>query len=356
MAVVTADNHGPLLNVAMWIVMVPMIIIASTKIFTKYGTLRKLQIDDYLGLIAMLSSVGQCICTSEQIAHGLGQKQETVLQSELNCFYIAQYTGNIMYISAIFLTKLSSLYFFVCLTREGSKKRRLIHRSIVWIGTWNLISIIVIALQCQLPDPWVYEPGQCINVRAFWTINAVVDALTQVFIGLLPVYILNGLRMEDSKKRLTILLFSPNLLTLSLVILRIVYLYNTIDSTNYTWDSFNLALTTNLHSSFAIILSCIPFSKSIIDSLVVAPHIITDTTSGVLPSNRLKGAGRGKNNSYTKGSSHFLSGVASRTTTIVTATGGEAQELNEYISRAESQERMISGSTSPATSKAEWHS
>ncbi|KAF7945628.1 uncharacterized protein EAE97_004666 [Botrytis byssoidea] len=392
MAVVTADNHGPLLNVAMWIVLVPMVIIASTKIYTKYDTLRKIQIDDYLGLIAMLSSVGQCICTSEQIAYGLGQKQDTILQNEINRFYIAQYAGNIMYISAIFLTKLSSLHFFVCLTREGSKKRRLIHRSILWIGIWSLISIVVIALQCQLPDPWEYEPGKCINVvrylqvskfciltsvtvpqRVFWTVNAVVDSLTQVFIGLLPVYILNALKMEDSKKRLTILLFSPNLFpfvfrikrrvtnstinnrTLPILILRIIYLYNTIDSTNYTWDSFNLALMTNLHSSFTIILSCVPFSKSIIDSLIVAPHIITDTTSEVLSTDRLKGAGRG-NKSYIRGTSHFLSGGATRTTTIVTVSGGEAQELNEYISRAESQERMISGSTSPATSKAEWHS
>ncbi|KAF7908809.1 hypothetical protein EAE99_011679 [Botrytis elliptica] len=355
MAVVTADNHGPLLNVAMWIVLVPMIIMALTKIYTKYDTLRKIQMDDYLGLIAMLSSVGQFICTSEQIAHGLGQKQDNILQSELNRFYIAQYAGNIMYISAIFLAKISNLYFFVCLTREGSKKRRLIHRSIVWIGIWNLISIVVIALQCQLPDPWVFESGKCLNVRAFWTINAVVDSLTQVFVGLLPVYILNVLKMEDSKKRLTILLFSPNLLTLPLLTLRIIYLYNTIDSTNYTWDSFNLALITNLHSSFTIILSCVPFSKSIIDSLVVAPHIITDTTSGALSSDRLKAAGRG-NRSYIRGSSRFLSGGATRTTTIVTVTGGESQELNEYISRAESQERMISGSTSPATSKAERHS
>lgn len=76
----------------------------------------------------------------------------------------AQYAGNIMYISAIFLTKLSSLYFFVCLTREGSSKRRLIHRSIVVVGIWSVISIIVIALQCQLPHPWVFDPGQCINV------------------------------------------------------------------------------------------------------------------------------------------------------------------------------------------------
>ncbi|TGO08760.1 hypothetical protein BTUL_0193g00120 [Botrytis tulipae] len=374
MAVVTADNHGPLLNVAMWIVLVPMVIIASTKIYTKYDTLRKIQIDDYLGLIAMLSSVGQCICTSEQIAYGLGQKQDTILQSELNRFYIAQYAGNIMYISAIFLTKLSSLYFFVCLTIEGSDKRRWIHKSILWIGTWSLISIVVIALQCQLPDPWVFEPGKCINVvrylqvskfciltsvtvpqRVFWTVNAVVDSLTQVFIGLLPVYILNALKMEDSKKRLTILLFSPNLLTLPILILRIIYLYNTIDSTNYTWDSLNLALMTNLHPSFTIILSCVPFSKSIIDSLIVAPHIITDTTTGVLSTDRLKGAGR-RNKSYIRGTSHFLSGGATRTTTIVTVTGSEAQELNEYISRAESQERMISGSTSPATSKAEWHS
>ncbi|KAF7860342.1 hypothetical protein EAF04_008469 [Stromatinia cepivora] len=223
------------------------------------------------------------------------------------------------------MTKLSTLCFFVCLTGEGSAKRRVIHRSIIWVE-YILISAFVLQ-------------------GAFWTVNAVMDALTQVFIGLLPIYIIHGLKLEKSKKQLTILLALP------LLDLRLVYFYDAIDSTNCTWDAFNLALVTNLHTSFAIILSCIPFSKSIIDSLIASPHIITDNTRGTI-SNRLNNSERG-NKSNTGGSSDFLSGVAARTTTIITVNGGEARELNMYFNFAESQERMIPRETIPMASKGE---
>ncbi|RAL65706.1 hypothetical protein DID88_005374 [Monilinia fructigena] len=166
MAVVTPENHGPLLNVAMWILSVPMVIIALAKVYTKYETIHKLQIDDYLGLVAMLSSVAQCI---------------SIPPSELNRFYIAQYAGNIMYTLAILLTKLSSLCFFICLTGEGSTKQRVVHGSIVCVAAWSFISIIVILLQCHFPDPWIYRAPECIDVEAFWIFNAILDALTQLF-------------------------------------------------------------------------------------------------------------------------------------------------------------------------------
>ncbi|KAB8297773.1 hypothetical protein EYC80_001574 [Monilinia laxa] len=335
--------------------------INKQKFYTKYETIRKLQIDDYLGLVAMLSSVAQCICTSEQIAHGLGQNQEAIPPSELNRFYIAQYAGNIMYTLAILLTKLSSLCFFICLTGEGSTKQRVVHGSIVCVAAWSFISIIVILLQCHFPDPWIYRAPECIDVEAFWTFNAILDALTQLFVGLLPIYILNGLKIDESKKWLTTLLFSPNLLTLPLLVLRIVYLYDTINSTNYTRDSFNLALVTNLHTSFAVVLSCIPFSKSIVDSLVLEPHAITDTSRsrGTISRYRLNACGRG-NKPNTDGTSYFLNDFGAKNVTVddvMTVPGVKAQELtlNEYLNRAESQERMITDlePRSPAPSKPE---
>ncbi|KAA8570775.1 hypothetical protein MFRU_011g01700 [Monilinia fructicola] len=352
MAVVTPDNHGPLLNVAMWIVLAPMVVIALAKVYTKYGTIHKLQIDDYLGLVAMLLSVAQCICTSEQVAYGLGQNQDAIPPSELNRFYIAQYAGNIMYTLAIFLSKLSSLCFFICLTGEGSTKQRVVHGSIVCVTAWSFISIIVILLQCHFPDPWIFRAPECINLAAFWTVNVIVDALTQLLVGLLPIYILSGLKMNESKKWLTTLLFSPNLLTLPLLVLRLIYLYGTINSTNYTWDSFNLALVTNLHASFAVILSCIPFSKSIIDSLVPAPHVITDTSRGTISSYRLNTSGR-RYKPNTGGSSHFSNGVGGKNVAVMTVPVFKAQELSDYLNRAESQERMITEPKSSATSKPE---
>lgn len=52
MGTVTASNHGPLLNVGMWITLIAMCIAAGSKIYTKWKMIKKLQLDDLLMLLA----------------------------------------------------------------------------------------------------------------------------------------------------------------------------------------------------------------------------------------------------------------------------------------------------------------
>jgi hypothetical protein len=54
MATITPDNHGPVLNVAMWIILGPMAITAFLKVYTKYKMIQKLEPDDFFMLFAMV--------------------------------------------------------------------------------------------------------------------------------------------------------------------------------------------------------------------------------------------------------------------------------------------------------------
>lgn len=56
MTIVTPENHGPLVNVAMWIALPPMIMSTGGKIWTKWESIRKVQLDDYLLLFSMVTS------------------------------------------------------------------------------------------------------------------------------------------------------------------------------------------------------------------------------------------------------------------------------------------------------------
>jgi len=55
MTIVTPDNHGPLVNVAMWMGLAPMIIVTGVKIYTKWESMGKVQRDDFFMFISMVN-------------------------------------------------------------------------------------------------------------------------------------------------------------------------------------------------------------------------------------------------------------------------------------------------------------
>jgi hypothetical protein len=55
MAKITADNHGPGLNIGMWIIMVPTVLMVASKIATKWFTMKKIGADDILLGLALVS-------------------------------------------------------------------------------------------------------------------------------------------------------------------------------------------------------------------------------------------------------------------------------------------------------------
>lgn len=54
---VTADNRGPLVNIATWLTLVAMVIMTLTKVATKWTMAGRFQADDGLMVAAMVSRV-----------------------------------------------------------------------------------------------------------------------------------------------------------------------------------------------------------------------------------------------------------------------------------------------------------
>lgn len=110
---ITADDRGPLVNLANWITLVVACLATLTKIATKMRKIRNLQGDDYIMLAAMvcffffsliyiqtsfleqplmlkfrkpfeqLSAVGQSIAVGKQVSVGLGRHISTLTDSQI---------------------------------------------------------------------------------------------------------------------------------------------------------------------------------------------------------------------------------------------------------------------------------
>ena len=56
---ITADNRGPLVNIATWITLVAMVIMTLTKVATKWAMAGRLQADDGLMVAAMVGALNK---------------------------------------------------------------------------------------------------------------------------------------------------------------------------------------------------------------------------------------------------------------------------------------------------------
>jgi len=73
--------------------------------------------------------------------------------------------------------------------------------------------------------------------------------------------------------------------TIPLTILRLIYIYRSDHSPDLTWDTFNLALVSEIQINYNVIASCIPFMRPLFDSLAlglvnmtILPPVNEDTT------------------------------------------------------------------------------
>ena len=66
---ITADDRGPLVNLANWITLVVACLATITKIATKMRKIRNLQGDDYIMLAAMVCMPFSCIQAAFRIPH-----------------------------------------------------------------------------------------------------------------------------------------------------------------------------------------------------------------------------------------------------------------------------------------------
>lgn len=77
----------------------------------------------------------------------------------------SDYAADLLYIFTIYLTKASAIFLFLRLT--PNKAHKLFCWTIMGTSTvWVVLSVFIVALRCQLSQPWVVNE-HCVNVVNF---------------------------------------------------------------------------------------------------------------------------------------------------------------------------------------------
>ncbi|KAH0279120.1 hypothetical protein KCU91_g1949, partial [Aureobasidium melanogenum] len=260
--------------------------------FTRGLIVRNIGAEDYVVLVAFALSVALTALICVEVQHGQGRHYSTVSPQELRELNKAFWASVPVYQASLCLTKISILLQYRRVF-VGSGIQRVITGSIGVIIVYGLWSVFSTAFMCT-PVAYFWDRsigGHCLSRLGVWFANASINIITDVVICLMPVPILNRLKLPRKQRYALIAVFCLGLFVCLTSILRLKALYDISVSTDITWDNTPAAYWSSLECNFSIVAACLPMLRKTITRFF--PRIFSsssnpDSNHRYLPSRKTK--------------------------------------------------------------------
>ncbi|EER26073.1 hypothetical protein CPC735_002400 [Coccidioides posadasii C735 delta SOWgp] len=263
---ITDTDKSALVDIFVWIFLVIAVlsVIASTS--TKIAIRGRPTTEDYIILVALAFCIGQSITVGIQDQNGWGRYTDTLSESQLQTVLKGDYAASFLFITSICLTKIALLVLSLQFALLKQYKY-----TIYALGTivilWTMSSMFVVGFQCRLPEPWNYVNNICVGRKNFWNFYGVMNILTDVIQVGLMITITSQIQ-TSTKRKITIgSVFGARLLVVVVVALQLYFLNQVPDTSNATFDYWQMTICTQILQSLAVVTACMPFLKPFLDSL-----------------------------------------------------------------------------------------
>jgi hypothetical protein len=191
----------------------------------------------------------------------------------------AAYASDILYITTLFLSKLSTAFLFLRLT-PGRGHSIAIWSTLCTCIAWAFISILLVALRCHPAHPWLdTTTAVCSSLFTRWQFIAALDILTEASLFSISLYLIWRIQMSIKSKTVVVIAFGCRLpyvscfffresvLTFGSVIalsaLRLYYLHQQLTSSNPTLHGGPAAVSiTQIELGYSILASIVPCLKN----------------------------------------------------------------------------------------------
>jgi hypothetical protein len=177
-ATIEDGDRSDSIKTATWILLGITIAIFLARQVMKAVVFRNVMLDDFFMFAATVShtqptttiphsfaqifAIGLSITSLILAFQGLGaaSPQATL---RLDTLMKGYYASEFLYISSICFSKLSLLVLFYTVVAAQRIQRHIVLGLGLFVVTWSISSIIVVAFQCQLPRPWEIMTLRCFN-------------------------------------------------------------------------------------------------------------------------------------------------------------------------------------------------
>ncbi|KAG8424065.1 hypothetical protein J3458_000899 [Metarhizium acridum] len=221
-------------------------------------------LDDWFALATIISGAPSTIINTYGVGvNGIGQDAWTLNFDQLYNFGKFFYIMEVLYFFQITLVKLSMLFFFLRIF-PAPAVRRLLWGTVAFVVVYGIVFVFVGLFTCSpisyFWTKWDQEhSGKCMDINAIAWSNAGVGIAIDVWMLAIPLWQLKGLKMNWKKKIGVAAMFMLGTFVTVVSILRLRSLVKFgSDSTNPTWDFFEVSMWSTIEINVGIWCVCLP--------------------------------------------------------------------------------------------------
>ncbi|KAH9832789.1 hypothetical protein Tdes44962_MAKER00270 [Teratosphaeria destructans] len=263
-AVVTPQDHGAVLSIAAWFLMVTMILTASLRFSIRFLTSHIPGWDDAALLVALIFGIMEVIAVSVSVNLGLGKRGSLLPDEQREDVSKCLYGATLLYIFTLTLSKVSVA---ILINRLATLKRHVlaIKAMMVLVVVWTVAASLGVAFRCGPETPWKVLAPTCNSTMASWAVLGTVDMLIDGILMILPTWIVWDLQMSRDKKITVASAFAFQILPIVAQLVRLMYLSQMHHSHDRTYDAIFYVTATQCHMSLSLISCSVPALKPFMD-------------------------------------------------------------------------------------------
>lgn len=205
------------------------------------------------------------------VDNGLGKDMWTLQAHQITNVLQYYFFGEIFYILALGVTKISILCFY--LRVFPSKDFRRIIFGIMWLSVaYTAAFFFATTFQCTpVSYAWTQwdglHTGTCNDIHLQGWIAAGINILLDAIVMILPLKHLVGLNMNIRRKLMVMAMFSVGIIVIVISVLRLYSLVHFANSKNITWDYFEAGYWSLLEIDVSIICGSMPAHRYLVSKL-----------------------------------------------------------------------------------------
>ncbi|KAI2638709.1 hypothetical protein GGS26DRAFT_602349 [Hypomontagnella submonticulosa] len=275
--VVTDTNQNPILQMITWLLLALTSLMLCFRFLTKFflKTNQRFGWEEMLITSAFLAGLGESVTFLIPEGTILGKSRSEFSDDELIAGLKAHYAGELLFILALGLAKLSVCTGLSALSPETGH-RRLTSAFVIAVLLWFVVAFVGTAFQCGSHGPW--ESGgevKCLDKHAFLEYVGITNILTDAALIGLPTAVIYPLKMTF-RTRITVLsFFSVRILAIAATICQLFYLPRLFEP-DPTLQGFPFYLSMQFVQFASISAACAayfwPFLRSLRSGLISADN------------------------------------------------------------------------------------
>ncbi|KAI4729851.1 hypothetical protein E4T49_02153 [Aureobasidium sp. EXF-10728] len=239
------------------------------------GSNSKWGLDDWTLSLAMvilqfgysLFIIPLTICAYALNQIGMGKDMWFVSFDHITKILEIFYFTELLYLTAIGLTKISMLLFYLRIFPDW-KLRRAIYGMIGACLVYIVVFVTVTALQCiPVNQAWLKwdgeHKGKCLNLNADGWASASLNIILDLIVIVLPMKQLTSLKMSWVRKLGVVAMFLGGGFVTIVSILRLKYLIQFAHTDNVTWDYLPVGYWSAVETHVGVMVACAPAIRSL---------------------------------------------------------------------------------------------